>query len=84
VTGSCDAVPPVKRVELYMSFYNNDQINVPQNAVNLRSEATEYTRGPTFRSLAKTARRIPQPIDWEILFWLIAIAAATALVVWRF
>lgn len=71
-------------MELFVRFNNNDQINAPQDAMNLRSEATEAARGPTFRNLARTARRRPQPIDWEILFWMVAIAAAGALVMWRF
>jgi hypothetical protein len=67
-----------------MSFYNNDQITALQNAMNLRRKATEDPRGPTFRNLARTARRMPRPIDWEVLFWMVAIAAAGALVMWRF
>ena len=67
-----------------MSFYNNDHISALQNAMNLRRKATEDPPGPTFRNLARTARRMPQPIDWEILFWMVAIAAAGALVMWRF
>jgi hypothetical protein len=84
VTESCDVLPPVKRVELFMSFNNNDQINAQQNAMNLRRKATEDQPGPTFRNFARTVRRRPQPIDWEILFWMVAVAAAGALVMWRF
>jgi hypothetical protein len=31
-----------------------------------------------------TALKRPKPIDWEIFFWMVAMAAADGLLMWRF